>query len=101
MEWTEEQKKLLDKAEFYRSNEIKAHVLTIPKGTFKNGRFASPLEGGKFFWFIEDNGIVNKSKMEEKEQTINIASRIPITLPFRLFLSEIHDIKDYVEDENE
>lgn len=75
MEWTEQQKKILDKAEFYRSNEIKAHVLTIPKGTFKNGRFVSKLENEKYFWFIGKDGI-----------------------PFRLFLSEIHDIKDYKEE---
>lgn len=75
MEWTEEQKKILDKAEFYRASEIKAHVLTIPKGTYKDGLFVSKLENEKFFWFIEKG----------------------TSTPFRLFLSEIHDIKDYVE----
>jgi len=70
-------KKIIDKAEFYKTNEIVSHVLTVPKGTFKNGRFVSGLEQGKFFWFIE------------KETSI----------PIRLFLSEIFDVEDYRERE--
>lgn len=77
MEWTEEQEKILDKAEFYFKNQIVAHVLTIPKGTFKNGLFISELIDMKFWWF------------KEKETEI----------PKRLFLSEIHDIIDYMEEE--
>ena len=73
MEWNDEQKKILDKAEFYRANEIVAHVLTIPKGTFKNGLFVSDLQDNKYFWFLE-NGSTEAS---------------------RLFLSEIFDIVDY------
>jgi len=68
------EKKILDKVEFFRSNEIKCHVLTIPKGTWRDGRFASKLEQGKYFWFICDNGI-----------------------PFRLFLSEIYDVQEFKE----
>ena len=73
MEWNEEQKKILDKIEFYKSNEIVAHVLTIPKGTFKNGLFVSDLQEDKFFWFLENGS----------------------TESIRLFLSEIHDVVDY------
>ena len=68
-------KKLIDKAHFYKFNEKIVHVLTIPKGTFKNGRFVSELEQNKYFWFIE-NGV---------------------GIPFRLFLSEIYDIEEYNE----
>ena len=75
MKCNENEKKILDKAEFYKANEIQAHVLTIPKGTFKNGLFASPLEGEKYFWFIEKK----------------------TSIPIRLFLSEIYDIMDYKE----
>ena len=73
-----ERKKIIDKAEFYRNNEIKCHVLTIPKGTFKNGLFCSELQENTYFWFIDDKGI-----------------------PFRLFLSEIYDIDDYKEEEGD
>ena len=76
MKWTEKDLKIIDKAEFYKHNEIKAHVLTIPKGTFKNGVFVSDLENEKYFWFIEYN----------------------TSIPIRLFLSEIYDIEDYVEE---
>jgi len=69
-----EENKILDKIEFFRSNEIKCHVLTIPKGTWHNGRFTSGLEDGKYFWFIRDDGI-----------------------PFRLFLSEIFDVQEFKE----
>ena len=65
--------KIIEKAKFYKTQEIVAHVLTVPKGTFKNGRFASDLEQGKFFWFIE----------------------LDTSIPIRLFISEIHDIEDY------
>ena len=68
-------KKIIDKANFFKNNEVIAHVLTIPKGTFKNGRFVSGLEQDKFFWFIE----------------------IGVSIPFRLFLSEIYDIEEYKE----
>lgn len=77
MEWNEEQRKIIDKADFYKDNEVIAHVLTIPKGTFKNGNFVSGLEQDKFFWFVE----------------------LETSIPFRLFLSEIHDIEDYKEKE--
>lgn len=78
MEWNNEQKKILDKAEFYRANKIVAHVLTIPKGTWKNGLFKSELQENTFYWFLENGAIEVK----------------------RLFLSEIFDIVDYTE-ENE
>jgi len=74
MECNEKQKQLMEKADFYKSNEIIAHVLTIPKGTFKNGLFVSSLEQEKFYWFVE----------------------IDSSIPIRLFLSEIFDIKDYL-----
>ena len=77
MECNDNEKKIIDKANFYKTNEIKAHVLTIPKGTFKNGLFVSDLEEGTFFWFIETD----------------------VGIPFRLFLSEIYDIEDYKERE--
>jgi hypothetical protein len=73
MEWNEMDKKIIDKAHFFKINELIAHVLTIPKGTFKNGRFASELMEGKFFWFIENS----------------------VGIPIRLFLSEIYDIEEY------
>lgn len=72
MEWNEK-KKIVDKAEFYFNNEIIAHVLTIPKGTFKNGRFVSDLQEDTYFWFME------------------IGEKTAI----RLFLSEIYDLEDY------
>jgi hypothetical protein len=72
-----EKQKIVDKANFYKSNELKAHVLTIPKGTFKNGRFVSELQQDSFFWFIE----------------------LESSIPFRLFLTEIYDITDYKERE--
>lgn len=75
MEINKLNKTIIEKAEFYKSNEIKAHVSTLPKGTFKNGLFVSGLEQGKFFWFI----------------TITSAT------PIRLFLNEIFDIEDYQE----
>jgi len=75
MEINELNKSMIEKAEFYKSNEIKCHVITIPKGTFKNGLFVSNLEQGKFFWFIPIN----------------------ISIPIRLFLNEIFDIEDYQE----
>lgn len=68
--------KIMEKVEFYKSNEIKCHVLTIPKGTFKNGLFVSKLESEKFFWFIEADS----------------------SIPIRLFLAEIYDIVDYKEE---
>ena len=73
------EKKILDKADFYRLNEIRAHVLTIPKGTFKNGIFVSGLQDDTFFWFMELDG----------------------TKPIRLFFSEIFDIGDYFDKEDE
>ena len=75
MKWTEQEKIIIEKADFYRLNEIVCHVLTIPKGTFKNGLIVSELQQDKFFWFIEHDS----------------------STPMRLFLSEIHDIKDYVK----
>lgn len=75
MECNEMNKKIIDKADFFKVNELVAHVLTIPKGTFRNGRFASGLEQDKFFWFIE----------------------IGSSIPFRLFLSEIYDVEEYKE----
>ncbi len=75
MEWNEMEKKIIEKVDFYKSNEIKAHVFVIPKPKFKNGIFVSDLEQGKFFWFIELNS----------------------SIPIRLFLNEIYDIEDYQE----
>lgn len=74
-ESNEMDKKIIDKAHFFRFNELVAHVITVPKGSFKNGLFVSDLEQGKYFWFIE-NGT---------------------GIPFRLFLSEIFDIQEYNE----
>ena len=83
MEWNENEKKIIDKAEFYKSNEICCHVPVIPKPKFKNGLFVSKINidpsGQHFFWFIE------------KETSI----------PIRLFLFEIYDILDYIEKEEE
>lgn len=75
MEWTEKEKKIIEKAEFYKANEIKAHVFIVPKPKFKNGIFVSDLQDGKFFWFIE----------------------LDSSIPVRLFLSEIYDVDDYHE----
>ena len=75
MELNELQKKIIEKAEFYKSNEIKAHVFIVPKPKFKNGLFVSNLESGDFFWFIESK----------------------TSIPIRLFLSEIYDVEDYME----
>ena len=77
MELNEQQRKIIEKADFYRTNEIKAHVFVIPKPKFKNGLFVSGLEQGKFFWFIENDN----------------------SIPIRLFLNEISDIEDYQEKE--
>ena len=75
MEWNGQQKKVIDKARFYFQEKLKAHVFTIPKGTFKNGLFDSDLIEDKYYWFIEDGS----------------------TEKIRLFLSEIYDIEDYHE----
>jgi hypothetical protein len=80
MEWTEQEKKLIEKAEFYKSNEILSHVFVIPKPKFKNGLFVSRLEelnGKCYWWFIEKGSSV----------------------PIRLFLFEVYDIEDYKERE--
>ncbi len=79
MEWNEQENKIIEKADFYKANEIKAHVFVIPKPKFKNGLFVSGLEQEKFFWFIENDS----------------------SIPIRLFLSEIYDIEDYQEKEVE
>ncbi|GAI76110.1 unnamed protein product [marine sediment metagenome] len=76
MEWNDNENKIIEKAKFYKANEIKAHVLTIPKGTWKDGLFVSDLEDNKFFWFIEDGE----------------------SIAVRLFLFEIYDIEDYNKD---
>ena len=70
------EKKIIEKADFYRINEIKVHVQIVPKPTFKNGLIVSELNSGNFFWFIE-NGV---------------------GVPARLFLSEIYDIEEYKEE---
>jgi len=75
MEMDNNKKKIIDKVNFYKSREIIAHVLTVPKGTFKNGLFVSYLEEETFFWFIERD----------------------TSIPIRLFLSEIYEIEDYQE----
>ena len=62
---------------FYKVSELKAHVLTVPKGTFKNGLFVSELIEDKFFWFIE----------------------LDTSIPIRLFLAEIYDVEEYKEKE--
>lgn len=77
MEWTEQEKKIIEKAKFYKDNEIKAHVFVIPKPKFKNGLFLSDLQNGNYFWFLENN----------------------LSVPIRLFLMEIYDINDYIEEE--
>ena len=72
---------LIEKAEFYRINEIQAHVQVIPKPKFKNGLFASELtkgkDGRKFWWFIESRS----------------------SIPIRLFLFEVYNIMDYVPED--
>jgi len=77
MERKEKDRIIIEKAEFYKVNEIKAHVLKIGFGKYIEGLFVSGLEKGLFFWFIE-----NKS-----------------SIPIRLFLNEIYDIEDYIERE--
>ena len=77
MEWNEKELDIIEKADFYRTNKIIAHVLLIEKGKFKNGLFISGLEQSKFYWFKQMDS--NESK--------------------RLFLSEIYDIKEYEEEE--
>ncbi|GEM_PF-1178663 len=79
MEYNSNEMKIIDKANFYRASELKAHVLTIPKGSFRNVMFQSELEEGKFFWAFQ---------LDKQGELIGI--------PFRLFLSEIYDIIDYV-----
>lgn len=82
MQRNENEKKLIEKANFYFSEKIPAHVLVIPKGKFKNGLFASDLQTskhGSFFWFIESDSL----------------------MPIRLFLFEIYEIEDYLERESE
>jgi len=69
-------KKIIDKANFYFSKEIIAHVQIVPQG-FKNGRFVSKLKEGQYFWFIE----------------------LDTSIPIRLFISEIFDIGDYIPKE--
>ena len=73
MECNEKDRTVIEKVKFYKSNEIQAHVLIIPKPKFKNGLFVSDLEEGKFFWFIE----------------------LDSSIPRRLFLYEIYDVMDY------
>lgn len=75
MKWNEQELKLINKAEFYRKNNITAHVLIIPKPKFKNGVFSSELQEDKFWWFMENNS----------------------SIPLRLFLFEVYDILDYQE----
>ena len=64
---------IIEKTEFYYSKNIKCHVITLPKGTFKNGIFVSRLEQDTFFWFIP----------------------IETSIPIRIFLNEIFDVEDY------
>jgi len=75
MEWNENEKKIIEKVDYYKINEIKSHVFIVPKPKFKNGLFVSGLQENKFFWFIELNS----------------------SIPIRLFLNEIYDIEDYQE----
>jgi len=80
MECNEQEKKIIEKAKFYFLEKLKAHVLIVPKPKFKNGLFVSELilsDNGSHFWFIENNS----------------------SIPMRLFLSEIYDIEDYLEEE--
>lgn len=79
MELNEVDKKIIEKAKFYFQEKIKAHVFTIPKGTFKNGLFVSGLVDKKYYWFRE----------------------IDANFSIRLFLNEIIDIEDYREREEE
>jgi len=76
MDSNEKKSNVIEKVNFYKSNEIVAHVLTVPKGTFKNGLFVSNLEQDTFFWFIERDS----------------------SIPIRLFLNEIYDLMDYREE---
>jgi len=76
MERTEKDRIIIEKAEFYKSNEIKAHVRKIGMGKYVEGLFVSGLEKDSYFWFIE-----NRS-----------------SIPIRLFLNEIYDIEDFIEE---
>jgi len=78
MEYNSNELKIIEKVNFYKSNELKAHVLTVPKGTFRNVMFQSGIEEGNFFWAMI---------LDKKGDLTGI--------PFRLFLSEIYDIFDY------
>ena len=62
-----------EKASFYFSEKIKAHISKIPKGIL-NGYFDSDLIEEKYYWFIDDE-----------------IGRV------RLFLSEIYDVNDFKE----
>jgi len=73
MEIKEREKNVIEKANFFRLNDLQAHVLTIPKGTFKNGMFKSNIQDGDFFWFKEIDQEIDK----------------------RLFLCDIFDIEEY------
>lgn len=68
-------KAVMQKAMFYWQEKLKCHIKIIPIG-FKNGIIHSDLENGTFFWF-EDLRFPGKKE--------------------RLFLEDIHDIKDYEE----
>ncbi len=79
MERNEQQRNVLQKAEFYFQEKIEAHVLLIPKPKFKNGLLSSELiknKHGEFYWFIPKDA----------------------SIPIKLFLFEIFDIEDYQEE---
>ena len=72
----EQKKKIKEKAHFYFQEKINAHITIIPTG-FKNGKFNSDLLDNTYYWFFD---------FRENKQ-------------IRLFLSEIFDIEDYIEEE--
>ena len=68
---------VITKALFYSTNNLKCHIKIIPNG-FKNGFIISDLIDGKFFWFLDQR----TPKVEQ-----------------RLFLAEMLDVSDYVEED--
>jgi len=70
-------KKIKEKASFYCKEKIQAHITIIPTG-FKNGTFNSDLIDKTYYWFFDFR--------DNKE--------------IRLFLSEIFDIEDYINEVN-
>ena len=75
MNRTEKENSIIKKSNFFRINNLKAHVLIIPRPRFKHGIFKSELLPGDFFWFRELDQDIDK----------------------RLFLCDIYDVEEYKE----